>query len=103
MYRYQSVKSTCDVMTFEEFILYGLMVSGSVNAGIPMSFDLYGFRATHENNECYILEIGRFTKNDVLLVKNGNLFICNKETFLAFFIPYEATKKCANNEEGEPA
>ena len=97
---YLSVRATCNLMTFEEFILYGLMVSGSVNAGIPMSFELYGLRATHENNDCYVLENGeRFTRNDILLVKNGNLFICNKETFVAFFIPYETAKKYVNTEK----
>ena len=57
-----------NVITWDEFISYGLNHFSSIVDGIPWSFYWMGFKSTHENDRLYIIEgLGNFTPTDLIV------------------------------------
>lgn len=71
-----------EIITFENFVKYGLMVSDNIRDGVPWSFTFNGHPVTHENDNLYLITLPdgqtlRFEKSKALFVKGGELSICN--------------------------
>jgi len=57
-----------NVITWDEFISYGLNHFSNIVDGMPWSFDWMGFKSTHENDRLYIIEgLGDFTPTDLIV------------------------------------
>jgi len=80
-----------EVMTWGEFIKYGIDNGANIINGMPWSFKLDGFPVTHENDSCYLIptphlfkieeSISNFTPNDVLLKYMGSYTPIDKDYF----------------------
>lgn len=71
-----------EAITFDELIKYGLTKTTNVYNNMPWSFDYEGISVTHETDDCYIIGgTARFTKNDLLVVKNGEISIVERDAF----------------------
>lgn len=83
-YRKKSVE--VDVITWDEFIEYGLNHTDNIVEGMPWSFEYKDHPITHENDQCYIIPtlegFMRFTPEDVLITGvKGEIYPCKKDIF----------------------
>jgi hypothetical protein len=65
-------------ITFAEFVEYGRRWPGAnIVNGIPWHFEYNGHPVTHENDECYLIGMVRFTPADVLIIReDGTVDVC---------------------------
>lgn len=87
MTMYRRKPETVEAVTFDEFVAYGLKHTQSVVGGMPWSFDYEGYVVTHENNECYLISVGgytrKFTPKDVIVIESRSriLHVCSRTAF----------------------
>lgn len=76
-----------EAITFDELIEYGENVSEHTSGdALPWSFDYKGHAVTHEDDDCYLINLGseivRMTRTDVLVTEfYGEMRICDASSF----------------------
>ena len=79
-----------EAMTFDELVQYGLTQTGNVYNNMPWSFEYMGVPITHETDDCYIIGgTERFTKNHLLVIKNNEISVVEKDAFELISEPVE--------------
>lgn len=70
-----------EATTFDELVAYGLTQTNNVYNNMPWSFEFMGVPVTHETDDCYIVGTERFTRNHLLVVKDNEISIVEKDAF----------------------
>ena len=78
-----------EAVTFDELIAYGLTQTDNVYNNMPWSFEFMGIPVTHETDDCYIIGTERFTRNHLLVVKDNEILIVEKDAFDLISEPLE--------------
>ena len=79
-----------EVMTFDELVQYGLTQTENVYNNMPWSFEYMGVPITHETDDCYIIGgTERFTKNHLLVIKNNEISVVERDAFELISEPVE--------------
>ena len=79
-----------EAMTFDELIQYGLTQTENVYNNMPWSFEYMGVPITHETDDCYIIGgTERFTKNHLLVMKDNEISVVEKDAFELISEPVE--------------
>ena len=79
-----------EAMTFDELIQYGLTQTENVYNNMPWSFEYMGIPITHETDDCYIIGgADRFTKNHLLVKKDNEISIVERDAFELISEPVE--------------
>lgn len=79
-----------EAVTFDELIQYGLTQIDNVYNGMPWSFKYMGISITHETDDCYIIGgTDRFTRNHLLVIKDNDVSIVEKDAFELISEPLE--------------
>lgn len=79
-----------EATTFDELVEYGLTQTDNVYNNMPWSFKFMGIPVTHETDDCYIIGgTDRFTKNHLLIVKDNEVSIVEKDAFDLISEPLE--------------
>lgn len=78
-----------EAVTFDELIAYGLTQTDNVYNNMPWSFEFMGIPVTHETDDCYIVGTERFTRNHLLVVKDNEISIVEKDAFDLISEPLE--------------
>lgn len=79
-----------EAITFDELMEYGLTQTDNIYNNRPWSFEYMGIPVTHETDDCYIIDgTNRFTKNHLLIVKDNDISIVEKDAFELISEPVE--------------
>lgn len=79
-----------EALTFDELIQYGLTQTNNVYNNMPWSFEFKGVAITHETDDCYIVgAYDRFTRNHILVIKEDEISIVEKDAFDLISEPLE--------------
>jgi len=79
-----------EAVTFDELIAYGLTQTDNVYNNMPWSFKYMGIPVTHETDDCYIIGgDSRFTKNQLLIIKDNEVSIVEADAFELISEPLE--------------
>lgn len=78
-----------EAVTFDELIAYGLTQTNNIYNNMPWSFEFMGIPVTHETDDCYIIGTERFTKNHLLVIKDNEISIVEKDAFDLISEPLE--------------
>lgn len=78
-----------EAVTFDELIQYGLEHTNNVYNNMPWSFKFMGIPVTHETDDCYIVGTERFTKNHLLVIKDNEISVVEKDAFDLISEPLE--------------
>lgn len=78
-----------EAVTFDELVAYGLTQTDNVYNNMPWSFEFRGIPVTHETDDCYIVGTERFTKNHLLVIKDNEISIVEKDAFDLISEPLE--------------
>lgn len=79
-----------EAMTFDELVQYGLTQTDNVHNNMPWSFEYMGVPVTHETDDCYIIgSTERFTKNHLLVTKDNEISVVEKDAFELISEPVE--------------
>ena len=70
-----------EAVTFDEIVEYGLKHTNNIYNNMPWSFEFMGIPVTHETDDCYIVGRERFTKNHLLVIKDDEISIVEKDAF----------------------
>ena len=90
MVKFKMKPMIVEAMTFDELMQYGLTQTKNVYNNMPWSFDYMGVPITHETDDCYIIGgTERFTKNHLLVIKNNEISIVEKDVFELISEPVE--------------
>ena len=82
MAKYRMKPMIVEALSFDELIQYGLTQTDNVYNNMPWSFEYMGVPITHETDDCYIIGgYTEFTKNQMLVVKDGELQIVDVDAF----------------------
>ena len=80
-----------EALTFDEVMEYGLTQTKNVYHDKPWSFTYMGVPFTHETDYCYIIGGDtRFTNNQMLVIKDGELSVVDIDAFTLISEPLEA-------------
>ena len=82
-----------EAITFDELVEYGLEHSDNIIHHMPWSFEFMGIPITHETDDCYIVDTERFTRNHLLVVKDNEISIAEKDAFDLISEPLEENNK----------
>ena len=90
MAKYRMKPMIVEALSFDELIKYGLTQTENVYNNMPWSFEYMGVPITHETDDCYIIGgTERFTKNHLLVIKNNEISIVEKDAFELISEPVE--------------
>lgn len=78
-----------EAITFDELIQYGLKHTTNIYNNMPWSFEFMGAPVTHETDDCYIVGTEEFTKNHLLVIKDNEISIVEKDAFDLISEPLE--------------
>lgn len=78
-----------EAVTFDELVAYGLTQTDNVYNNMPWSFEFMGIPVTHETDDCYIVGTEKFTRNHLLVVKDNEISIVEKDAFDLISEPLE--------------
>ena len=78
-----------EAVTFDELIEYGLKHTNNIYNNMPWSFEFMNIPVTHETDDCYIIGTERFTRNHLLVVKDNEMSIVEKDAFDLISEPLE--------------
>lgn len=79
-----------EAITFDELMQYGLTQTENVYNNMPWLFEYMGVPIIHETDDCYIIGgTDRFTKNHLLVIKNNEISIVEKDAFELISEPVE--------------
>lgn len=79
-----------EALSFDELVQYGLTQTENVYNNMPWSFEYMGVPITHETDDCYIIGgTERFTKNHLLVIKNNEISVVEKDAFKLISEPVE--------------
>lgn len=78
-----------EAVTFDELVAYGLTQTDNVYNNMPWSFEFMGIPVTHETDDCYIIGTEKFTRNHLLVVKDNEISIVEKDAFDLISEPLE--------------
>lgn len=82
-----------EAITFDELIQYGLEHTNNIYNNMPWSFEFMGIPITHETDDCYIVGAEIFTRNHLLVVKDNEISIVEKDAFDLISEPLEENNK----------
>ena len=82
-----------EAITFDELVEYGLKHTNNIYNNMPWSFEFMGIPVTHETDDCYIVGRERFTKNHLLVIKDDEISIVEKDAFDLISEPLEENNK----------
>lgn len=86
-----------EAVTFEELIAYGLTQTDNVYNNMPWSFKYMGIPIIHETDDCYLIGgTDRFTKNHLLIIKDNDVSITEKDAFELISEPLELGEEKEN-------
>lgn len=82
---YKTKPKPVTIVSFDEFVKYGLSVSKNTVNGMPWSFEYSGLSVTHETDSCYILsdywtKMNFISGNFLVIDESGDAFLIDKET-----------------------
>ena len=79
-----------EATTFDELVAYGLTQTDNVHNNMPWTFKFMGIPITHETDDCYIIGgTERLTRNHLLIVKDNDFSIVEKDAFELISEPVE--------------
>ena len=78
-----------EAITFDELIQYWLKHTMNIYNNMPWSFEFMGVPVTHETDDCYIVGTEEFTKNHLLVIKDNEISIVEKDAFDLISEPLE--------------
>ena len=78
-----------EALTFDELMEYGLKHTNDIIHYMPWSFEFMGIPVTHETDDCYIVGTERFTRNHLLVIKDDEVSITEKDAFELISEPAE--------------
>ena len=82
MAKYRMKPMIVEALSFDELIKYGLTQTENVYNNMPWSFEYMRVPITHETDDCYIIGgTERFTKNHLLVIKNNEISVVEKDAF----------------------
>ena len=82
-----------EAVTFDELVEYGLKHTNNIYNNMPWSFEFMGIPVTHETDDCYIVGRERFTRNHLLVIKDNEVSIVEKDAFDLISEPLEENNK----------
>lgn len=89
MAKFKMKPMVVEAITFDELIQYGLTQTQNIYNNMPWSFEYEGIPVTHETDDCYIVGTERFTKNHLLIIKDSEISIVEKDAFDLISEPLE--------------
>ena len=89
MAKFKMKPMVVEAITFDELIQYGLTQTQNIYNNMPWSFEYKGIPVTHETDDCYIIGTERFTKNHLLVEKDNEISIVEKDAFDLISEPLE--------------
>ena len=90
MTKYRMKPMIVEALSFDELIQYGLTQTENVYNNMPWSFEYMGVPITHETDDCYIIGgTERFTKNHLLVAKDNEISVVEKDAFELISEPVE--------------
>ena len=90
MAKYKMKPMVVEAISFEDLIKYGLTQTDNIYNNMPWSFKYMGIPITHETDECYIIGgYTRLTKNQMLIIKNDEISVCDIDAFDLICEPLE--------------
>ena len=90
MVKFKMKPMIVEAMTFDELMQYGLTQTKNVYNNMRWSFEYKGVPITHETDDCYIIGgTDSFTKNHLLVIKNNEISIVEKDAFELISEPVE--------------
>ena len=79
-----------EALTFDELMAYGRTQTDNIYNNMPWSFEFKGVAISHETDDCYIIgAYDRFTRNHILVVKDNEISIVEKDAFDLISEPLE--------------
>lgn len=79
-----------EAITFDELVQFGLKHTKNIYNNMPWSFEYEGVPITHETDDCYIIGgTDRFTKNHLLVIRDNDISIVEKDAFELISEPTE--------------
>ena len=83
-----------EAITFDELVQFGLKHTKNIyNNNMPWSFEFMGIPVTYETDDCYIVGTERFTRNHLLVIKDDEVSITEKDAFNLISEPLEENNK----------
>ncbi len=82
-----------EAITFDELVQFGLKHTKNIYNNMPWSFEFMGIPVTHETDDCYIVGTERFTRNHLLIIKDNEVSITEKDAFDLISEPLEENNK----------
>ena len=82
-----------EAITFDELVQFGLKHTKNIYNNMPWSFEFMGIPVTHETDDCYIVGTERFTRNHLLVIKDNEVSITEKDAFDLISEPLEENNK----------
>lgn len=89
MAKFKMKPMVVEAITFDELIQYGLTQTQNIYNNMPWSFEFMGVPVTHETDDCYIVGTEEFTKNHLLVIKDNEISIVEKDAFDLISEPLE--------------
>lgn len=89
-------RKVIEAITFNELVEYGKANGANIVEGMPRSFEFKDHKVTHENDQCYLIQVIKdgegviqFTPNDMLIVnkEEDQLIPYSTEKFNAAYEP----------------
>lgn len=93
MAKYKMKPMIVEAITFDELVQYGLNHTNDIYNNIPWTFEFMGVLITHETDDCYVVGMERFTRNHLLVIKDNEISIVEKDAFDLISEPLEENKK----------
>ena len=89
MAKFKMKPMVVEAVTFDELIQHGLKHTTNIYNNMPWSFEFMGVPVTHETDDCYIVGTEEFTKNHLLVIKDNEISIVEKDVFDLISEPLE--------------
>lgn len=90
MAKFKMKPMVVEATTFDELVAYGLTQTDNVYNNMPWTFKFMGIPITHETDDCYIIGgTERLTRNHLLIVKDNDFSIVEKDAFELISEPVE--------------
>lgn len=90
MAKYKMKPMIVEAITFGELVEYGLTQTDNIYNNMPWSFEYMGVPITHETDDCYVIGGStRFTKNQMLVLKDNELSVVDIDAFELISEPLE--------------
>ena len=90
MAKFRMKPMVVEATTFDELMEYGRTQTDNIYNNMPWSFKFMNIPITHETDDCYIIGgTDRFTPNHLLIVKDNEVSIVERDAFELISEPVE--------------